>query len=64
VNLVVGSLVWVEDPKEAWIEGEIVEVNGEGININCTTGKTVSAFLSCCLKVLVKFCTTAYTAFQ
>ena len=59
VNFVTGSLVWVEDPEEAWIDGEIVEVNGEDIKINCTTGKTVSAFLSCCVKVLVTFCTMA-----
>ncbi|KAJ8451192.1 hypothetical protein Cgig2_013964 [Carnegiea gigantea] len=43
VNFVTGSLVWVEDPEEAWIDGEIVEVNGEDIKINCTTGKTVVA---------------------
>ncbi|XP_015887580.3 myosin-6 isoform X2 [Ziziphus jujuba] len=43
VNLVVGSFVWVEDPEESWIDGEIVEVNDEDIKISCTSGKTVAA---------------------
>lgn len=37
----VGSLVWVEDPDEAWIDGEVVAVNGEDIKVLCTSGKTV-----------------------
>ncbi|XP_057964092.1 myosin-6-like [Malania oleifera] len=41
VNLPVGSLVWVEDPAEAWIDGEVVEVNGQEIKVLCTSGKTV-----------------------
>lgn len=40
----VGSLVWVEDSEEAWLDGEIVEVKGEEIKVLCTSGKTVSAF--------------------
>ncbi|KAK9931325.1 hypothetical protein M0R45_018603 [Rubus argutus] len=43
VNLAVGSLVWVEDPEVAWIDGEVVGVNGEEVEINCTSGKTVVA---------------------
>ena len=42
-NLAVGSHVWVEDPEAAWIDGEVVEVNSEDIEINCTSGRTVSA---------------------
>ncbi|WCJ38180.1 myosin 2 [Euphorbia peplus] len=42
VSLVVGSLVWVEDPEEAWIDGEVVEISGENIKVLCTSGKTVS----------------------
>lgn len=41
VNLTVGSLVWVEDPDVAWIDGEVVEVNGENVKVLCTSGKTV-----------------------
>ncbi|XP_056169834.1 myosin-6-like isoform X5 [Syzygium oleosum] len=37
----VGSVVWVEDPDVAWIDGEVVEVNGEEIKINLTSGRTV-----------------------
>lgn len=47
VSLVVGSLVWVEDPDEAWIDGEVVEINGENIKVLCTSGKTVGPHLIC-----------------
>ncbi|KAF7804577.1 myosin-6-like isoform X2 [Senna tora] len=40
-NPVVGSHVWVEDPDEAWIDGDVLEVNGEEIKVLCTSGKTV-----------------------
>ncbi|KAB5569830.1 hypothetical protein DKX38_003623 [Salix brachista] len=39
-SLVVGSLVWVEDPDEAWIDGEVVEINKEDIKVLCTSGQT------------------------
>lgn len=41
VSLGVGSLVWVQDPDVAWIDGEVLEVNGADIKISCTSGKTV-----------------------
>ncbi|KAJ7972561.1 Myosin [Quillaja saponaria] len=41
MSTVVGSLVWVEDPDVAWVDGEILEVNGEEIKVLCTSGKTV-----------------------
>ncbi|KAL6502932.1 Myosin-6 [Orobanche hederae] len=37
----VGSHVWVEDPDAAWIDGEVVAVNGEDVKVLCTSGKTV-----------------------
>ncbi|KAH9729027.1 Myosin-6 [Citrus sinensis] len=37
----VGSLVWLEDPEVTWIDGEVVEVNGDQIKVLCTSGKTV-----------------------
>ncbi|KAL9401289.1 hypothetical protein Peur_005138 [Populus x canadensis] len=43
VNSMVGSFVWVEDPEEAWMDGEVVEVNGEEITINCASRKAVVA---------------------
>ncbi|KAI6693672.1 hypothetical protein NL676_021382 [Syzygium grande] len=39
----VGSVVWVEDPELAWIDAEVVEVNGKEIKINLTSGRTVVA---------------------
>lgn len=43
VSLGVGSLVWVEDPDEAWIDGEVISVTGEDIKVASTSGKTVVA---------------------
>lgn len=59
VNLTVGSLVWIEDPDVAWIDGEVVEVNGENVKVLCTSGKTVSIempFPSIDLKYAVSSC--------
>ncbi|XVE81493.1 hypothetical protein DITRI_Ditri15bG0068800 [Diplodiscus trichospermus] len=42
-SIIVGSLVWAEDPEVAWIDGEVMEVNGEEITIKCTSEKTVVA---------------------
>ncbi|KAB5545162.1 hypothetical protein DKX38_013274 [Salix brachista] len=39
VNSTVGSFVWVEDPEEAWMDGEIMEVNGEDVTVNCESRK-------------------------
>lgn len=36
-----GSIVWVEDPDETWIDGEVIALNGEDIKVLCTSGKTV-----------------------
>lgn len=44
-NIDVGSLVWVEDPDVAWIDGEVLEVNGDEVKVSCTSGKTVSFFM-------------------
>ncbi|OVA04497.1 IQ motif [Macleaya cordata] len=46
VNIVVGSHVWVEDPKLAWIDGEVIRVNGQEVHVQTTNGKTVVANLS------------------
>lgn len=34
-------MVWAEDQEEAWIDGKVVGVNGEKIEVLCTSGKTV-----------------------
>lgn len=41
-SIAVGSHVWVEDPEVAWIDGVVVEVDGQEIRVECTSGKTVS----------------------
>ncbi|KAB2009380.1 hypothetical protein ES319_D10G162700v1 [Gossypium barbadense] len=38
----IGSHVWVEDPDDAWLDGEVIEINGEEIKVKCTA-KTVVA---------------------
>ncbi|CAL0316879.1 unnamed protein product [Lupinus luteus] len=40
-NPVIGSQIWVEDSEVAWIDGEVLEVNGDGIKVLCTSGKKV-----------------------
>lgn len=42
LSFAIGSLVWAEDPEVSWIDGEVVEIHGEKITINCTSGKTAS----------------------
>ncbi|KAL9687837.1 hypothetical protein QQ045_032244 [Rhodiola kirilowii] len=42
-QLVVGFLVWVEDLDEAWVDGEVAEINGEEVTIDCSSGKTITA---------------------
>ncbi|KAL4290923.1 hypothetical protein GQ457_14G013150 [Hibiscus cannabinus] len=39
----VGSHVWVEDPDDAWIDGEVIEVKGDEIKVKCTSNKTIVA---------------------
>ncbi|XP_022966587.1 myosin-17-like [Cucurbita maxima] len=46
VNIIVGSHVWIEDPKLAWIDGEVFRINGEEIHVRTTNGKTVVANIS------------------
>lgn len=45
-SLGVGSVVWVEDPDDAWIDGEVVGVNGEKIEVLCTSGKRVRILIN------------------
>ncbi|KAM6583545.1 hypothetical protein CsatB_010547 [Cannabis sativa] len=46
VNIIVGSHVWVEDPAEAWIDGEVSRIAGEQVHVHCTNGKTVVTNIS------------------
>ncbi|KAI7990355.1 Myosin-11 [Camellia lanceoleosa] len=46
VNIIVGSHVWVEDPVEAWIDGQVVEINAAEAEIEIVNGKKIVAKLS------------------
>ncbi|KAK7819015.1 myosin-17 [Quercus suber] len=41
-NIVIGSHVWVGDLELVWIDGQIVNVNGEEVEIQTSNGKTIS----------------------
>ncbi|XP_021662313.2 myosin-12 [Hevea brasiliensis] len=46
VNIIVGSHVWAEDLEDAWIDGEVKEINGRDATIVATNGKTFVADIS------------------
>ncbi|XP_043718546.1 myosin-17-like [Telopea speciosissima] len=46
VNIIVGSHVWVEDPVLAWVDGEVLRIDGQNIHIQTTNGKKVVADVS------------------
>ena len=41
-NIVIGSHVHRGDPELVWIDGQIINVNGEEAEIQTSNGKTVS----------------------
>lgn len=42
-NIDVGSLVWVEDPELAWIDGIVFDINEGEVEIQTSIGKIVSS---------------------
>lgn len=44
VNIIVGSHVWIEDPEEAWLDGEVTEIKGRDATITTSNGKTLQIF--------------------
>ncbi|XAR61129.1 Myosin ATPase [Bertholletia excelsa] len=46
MNVIVGSHVWVEDPEEAWIDGEVLRIDGQEVEIQTTKEKMIVASLS------------------
>lgn len=42
MNINVGSHVWVEDPSAVWIDGEVLKLNGEEVEIQTTDGNMVN----------------------
>ncbi|KAH1048184.1 hypothetical protein J1N35_038968 [Gossypium stocksii] len=45
-NIIIGSHVWVEDPGLAWIDGEVIRINGNEIHVNTAHGKSVVTNIS------------------
>ncbi|CAN0906866.1 XI-K [Linum grandiflorum] len=45
-NIIVGSHVWIEDPKLAWIDGEVTRINGKDVHVHTTNGKNVVTSIS------------------
>uniref|UniRef100_A0A803KPV9 Myosin XI n=1 Tax=Chenopodium quinoa TaxID=63459 RepID=A0A803KPV9_CHEQI len=46
VNIKAGSHVWVEDLKSAWIDGQVIKINGQEAEIETSDGNKVAAKLS------------------
>ncbi|KAM7254297.1 hypothetical protein ACFE04_031979 [Oxalis oulophora] len=46
VNIVVGSTVWLADPKLCWIDGVIVSINDDKVEIQTSNEELVTASLS------------------
>lgn len=44
IKLVVASQVWLEDHDVAWIDGEVLEIEGEKLKVKLSTGKEVSRY--------------------
>ncbi|XP_022715197.1 myosin-17-like isoform X3 [Durio zibethinus] len=45
-NIILGSHVWVEDPGLAWIDGEVIRINGNEVHVKTSNGKTVVTNIS------------------
>lgn len=46
-KITVGSQVWVENPSVAWIDGEVLKIDGTEAEIRTTDGKKVSQPIIC-----------------
>ncbi|CAH9084046.1 unnamed protein product [Cuscuta europaea] len=46
INIIVGSHVWVEDPHLAWIDGEVIKIDGQDAHVNTANGKKVVSSIS------------------
>ncbi|KAB5568287.1 hypothetical protein DKX38_002080 [Salix brachista] len=45
-NVEIGSHVWVEDPEVAWIDGIVINIEQDEVEVQTRDGKTVRDFLS------------------
>lgn len=46
VTISVGSQVWIEDQEEAWIDGEVLSIDGDKVRVQTSNGKEVIFFNS------------------
>ncbi|KAL9248001.1 hypothetical protein vseg_021368 [Gypsophila vaccaria] len=46
VNIIVGSHIWAEDSELAWVDGQVVKINGKDVEIETSNGKKFVAKLS------------------
>ncbi|KAL5768174.1 hypothetical protein ACOSP7_014744 [Xanthoceras sorbifolium] len=46
VNIIVGSHVWIEDPELAWIDGQVLKITGQNVEVQASNGKKITANLS------------------
>ena len=45
VNIIVGSHIWVGDPELVWVDGQVLNINGDEAEILTSNGKMVLSFL-------------------
>ncbi|XWS20103.1 hypothetical protein CRYUN_Cryun31cG0072200 [Craigia yunnanensis] len=45
-NIILGSHVWVGDPGLAWIDGEVIRINGKEVHVKTTNGKNAVTNIS------------------
>ena len=43
MNIIVGSHVWVEDPDQAWIDGQVTKITGQEAEIETPDLKKVGS---------------------
>ncbi|KMZ70178.1 hypothetical protein ZOSMA_1G01500 [Zostera marina] len=46
VTISVGSQVWIEDQEEAWIDGEVLSIDGDKVRVQTSNGKEVVSMSS------------------
>ncbi|KAF5794654.1 putative myosin, SH3, P-loop containing nucleoside triphosphate hydrolase [Helianthus annuus] len=46
VNIIVGCHVWVDDPNKAWIDGQVIKITGQEVEIETPDLKKVVTKLS------------------
>lgn len=40
--IIEGSHIWIEDPEIVWIDGQVVKVNGNEVEVETSDGRTVN----------------------